>query len=162
MMPATDSLIDAYLDVVRALRAAVAGLDAGQLRARPVEGRWSILEVLAHLADSEQAWCHRIKRVIAEDRPLLIGYDETRFTATLRYHDRDPGAELGMIESQRDQLAATLRALPDDAFLRTGVHNERGLVTLREMVEIEVEHVRHHLRFIGEKRAALGLAPSAP
>jgi uncharacterized damage-inducible protein DinB len=154
-------LIDDYLGGVSDLRRAFEGLGRDALVARPVPGRWSLLEVLAHLADSEQAWCHRLKRVIAEDRPLLIGYDETRFAARLAYHDRDAGAELGLIDAMRRQMAATLRTLGPDDWARAGVHSERGLVTLGEMVRIEVEHVAHHLRFVREKRRALGL-PDVP
>ena len=50
--------------------------------------------MVCHLVDSEQAWCHRMKRVIAEERPLLIGYDESRFTASLAYHQHDLHEEL--------------------------------------------------------------------
>jgi hypothetical protein len=51
-----------------------------------------------------------------------------------------------------------LRALPEAAWTRTGVHNERGLITLEEMLQAEVEHVPHHIAHINEKRRALGLA----
>jgi len=152
------ALIDAYLAGPADIRKAVAGLSPDQLRARPVEGRWSTLEVIAHLADSEQAWAHRLKRVIAEDRPLLVGYDETGFAAALAYHDRDPADELDQIDLIRRQMGRILRALPASAWDREGEHTERGPVTLRQMVEIEVGHVAHHLRFVAEKRRALGLA----
>ena len=152
-----DALIDAYLASLPPLRKAVADLGPEQLQARPVPGRWSTLEVVCHLVDSEQAWCHRMKRVIAEDRPLLIGYDETRFTAALPYHENDLEEELTLMEAMRNQMARTLRGLPDSAWSRTGVHNERGLITLEEMLRAEVEHVPHHLAHILEKRKALGL-----
>jgi hypothetical protein len=99
-----------------------------------------------------------MKRVIAEDRPLLIGYDEGRFAAALGYQGRDLGEELPLLEGMRRQMAGILRGLPEAALARTGVHSERGLVNLDEMLVAEVEHVPHHLRFIREKRAALGLA----
>lgn len=151
------ALIDAYLASLPQLRQAVTDLDPEQLRARPVPGRWSTLEVVCHLVDSEQVWCHRMKRVIAEDRPLLIGYDETRFTAVLPYHENDLEEELTLMEAMRNQMARTLRGLPDDVWSRTGVHNERGLMTLEEMLRAEVEHVPHHLVHILEKRKAMGL-----
>jgi uncharacterized damage-inducible protein DinB len=149
--------LDDFLAAPALLRKAVAGMTPEQLKARPVAGKWSTLEVVCHLADSDQAWCHRIKRTVAEDRPLLIGYDETRFTAALGYHDRDLEDELAAIESMRRQLGRTLRALPESAWSRPGIHNERGLVTLAEMVRIEADHVAHHVRTIAEKRRALGL-----
>jgi uncharacterized damage-inducible protein DinB len=150
--------IDAYLDGPVRLRRAVADMSASQLEARPVPGKWSTLEVVCHLVDSEQAWCHRMKRVIAEERPLLIGYDESRFTTTLGYHEHDLNSELSLMEGMRAQMALVLRSLPEAAWARTGVHSERGLITLEEMLEAEVEHVPHHIAHIDEKRRALGLA----
>jgi uncharacterized damage-inducible protein DinB len=152
-----DQQIDAYLDGPVQLQRAVVDMSKAQLEARPVAGKWSTLEVVCHLVDSEQAWCHRMKRVIAEERPLLIGYDESRFTASLRYHDHDLKTELILMEGMRAQMALVLRTLPESAWARTGVHNERGLITLEEMLQAEVEHVPHHLAHINEKRRALGL-----
>ncbi len=149
--------IDAYLDGPAQLRPMVSDLSPQQLEARPVQGKWSTLEVVCHLVDSEQAWCHRMKRVIAEDKPLLIGYDESRFTASLGYHQHDLKSELALLEGMRLQMALILRGLPESAWVRTGVHSERGLITLEEMLEAEVDHVYHHIRHIIEKRRALGL-----
>lgn len=154
-MPAHDRLIDAYLEGPATLREAVAGLDAGALRARPVPGKWSILEVVCHLADSEQAWCHRMKRVIAEDDPVLPGYDETRFAGSLAYHDRDLDEELALLEGMRRQMARILRPLPASTWSRTGIHTERGSMTLEDLLRAEAEHIPHHLGFIEEKRRAL-------
>ncbi len=132
-------------------------MSAAQLLARPVPGKWSTLEVVCHLVDSEQAWCHRMKRVIAEERPLIIGYDETRFTAALAYHEHDLAEELTLLEGMRGQLARILTGLDAKVWSRTCVHTERGLMTLEEMVEAEVDHIPHHIRHIVEKREALGL-----
>src|SRR5215469_277773 len=156
-----DALIASYLDSLPRLRRAVEDLSPEQLQARPVPGKWSTLEVVCHLVDSEQAWCHRMKRVIVEDRPLLIGYDENRFTAGLPYHEADLEEELALLEGMRRQMARILRGLPEAAWSRTGVHSERGLVTLEEMLRAEAEHVPHHLAHIVEKRKALGL-PAEP
>jgi hypothetical protein len=156
-MPDRTALIDQFLAGIDTLREAVAGMTPEQWSARPVAGRWSTLEVVCHLVDSEQAWCHRMKRVIAEDRPLLIGYDESRFASALAYQGRDMAGELDLFDRQRRQMAAVLRGLPEDAWSRVGVHSERGLETLEEMVGIEAEHVFHHVRHVRDKRRALGL-----
>jgi uncharacterized damage-inducible protein DinB len=139
------------------VRHAARGLSADQARARPVPGKWSILEVVCHLADSDQAWAHRIKRVIAEEKPLLIGYDESRFAAALRYHDRDILDELEFSERTRRQLAQIVRGLKPESLSRVGIHSEMGRLTLEQMLQIEIEHVDHHLTFLIEKRKALGL-----
>jgi hypothetical protein len=128
-----------------------------QLQERPIPGKWSTFEVICHLADSEQAWCHRMKRVIAEERPLLIGYDEGRFTASLGYHQHDLETELKLLEAMRQQMALVLRDQVDAVWARAGVHSERGLITLKEMLQAEVDHIPHHARHIVEKRRVLGL-----
>ncbi len=150
-------LIETYLEGPAALRRAVSDLNAEQLLARPVPGKWSILEVVCHLVDSEQAWCHRMKRVIAEPKPLLIGYDESRFASELAYHERDLEQELALLEGMRQQMAPILRTLPEAAWAFTGVHSERGLMTLEDLLRAEAEHIPHHLGSIVEKRKALGL-----
>lgn len=153
-------LIDAYLDGPRCLESCVAGMSPEALRARPVHGKWSTLEVVCHLVDSEQAWCHRLKRVIAEERPLIIGYDESRFSAALAYHEHDLQVELTLLTAMRQQMAHILRALPESAWSRVCIHSERGLMTLEEMLQAEVEHVPHHIGHIIEKQRALGLVES--
>ena len=154
--------IDAYLDGPPQLRRVVADLNSQQLKARPIADKWSTLEVVCHLVDSEQAWCHRMKRVIVEERPLLIGYDESRFTASLGYNEHDLTAELALLEGMRLQMAQILRTLPEALWARTGVHSERGLITLEEMLQAEVEHIPHHISTIIEKRRVMGLSTIEP
>ena len=150
-------LVQDYASAPVLVRRAVADMSSQQLLARPVPGKWSTLEVVCHLLDSDQAYAHRMKRVIAEDRPLLIGYDETRFTGRLYYHERNLGNALDLMEATRNDMASILDQLPESAWRREGVHNERGLETLEDQVKIEIEHVAHHLRHVSEKRRALGL-----
>jgi hypothetical protein len=156
-MPALQELIDAYLAGPPALRRAVAGLTREQLLARPVPGKWSTLEVVCHLADFDPILADRMKRIIAEDRPPLLGADEKRFAAALAYHERDLEEELTLIERTRGQLARILRTLPPEALARVGVHNERGPLTLEQLLTITARHLPHHVKFIEEKRKALGL-----
>jgi hypothetical protein len=156
-MSGPSALIETYLEGPAELRRAVTGFTSEQLLARPVAGRWSAMEVVCHLVDSEQAWCHRMKRVIAEEKPLLIGYDESRFVAALACHDRDLKEELSLLEGMRSQMARILRTLPEAAWSYSGVHSERGLMSLEDLLRAEAEHIPHHLNFVVEKRKALGL-----
>jgi hypothetical protein len=100
-MLAISQLIDAYLVGPQSLRQAVAGTSRDQLVSRPIAGKWSTLEVICHLVDSNEAWMHRMKRVIAEERPLLIGFDEGHFAAGLAYHERELEEELSLFEQGR-------------------------------------------------------------
>jgi uncharacterized damage-inducible protein DinB len=156
-MATLPQLIDAYLEGVQLLRRAVAGMSREQVLARPVPGKWSTLEVVAHLADFEPIHADRMKRIIAEDHPTLIGADENRFASALAYHERDLDEELTLIEKTRQQLARILRRLPAEVLSRIGQHNERGEVTLEQLLTITTNHVPHHVKFIREKRQALGL-----
>jgi len=160
-MSALPQLIDAYLAGVPTLRRAVAGMSREQLVARPVPGKWSTLEVVCHLADFEPILADRMKRVIAEDQPPLIGADEKCFAAALAYHQRDAEEELALIEQTRRQMARVLRTLPDRALARVGVHNERGPLTLEKLLTTAINHIPHHVKFIDEKRQALAKAAGA-
>ena len=150
-------LISAYERGVEELRLAVAGMTVEQLRSRPIAGKWSTLEVVCHLADCEQFFADRLKRTMALERPLLLGVDGSRYPEPLRYQDHDLGEELDLVAVTRRQTARTLRLVAPDAWQRTAVHSETGLVTLRQLLLHAIKHLRHHLRFVAEKRAAMGL-----
>ena len=152
-----NELIQNYLAGVEALKKAIAGMSAEQLKARPVAGKWSTLEVVAHLADFEPILADRMKRIIALDKPLLLGANENQFAAALAYHERDTAEELALIEATRKQMAHILEKLPPEAFQRQGVHSERGLLTLEQILTGAVRHIPHHIPFIQEKRTALGV-----
>jgi len=148
-------LISAYEMGIEELRIAVAGMTVEQLRSRPVAGKWSTLEVVCHIADCEQFFADRIKRTVAMDRPLLLGSDGFRYPEPLHYQDHDLDEELDLVAVTRRQVARTLRLVAPDAWQRTAVHSETGLVTLRQLLLHAVNHLRHHLRFVAEKRAAM-------
>ncbi len=157
-MSTLPSLIDHYLAGVDMLRQAVAGMTHDQLIARPVAGKWSTLEVICHIADFDPILADRMKRIIALDRPQLIGADENRFAAALAYQDRDLAEELALIGHTRSQFARILRTQPDTVLHRVGVHTERGELTLERMLTITSNHIPHHVKFIKDKRQALGLS----
>lgn len=156
-MTAVNELIEKYLAGPKQLRAAVAGLTREQAMKRPVPGKWSVLEVVCHIADFEPVYVVRMKQVIAHDSALLMAMDQDRFAATMAYHSRDMEEELRIIEDTRSSFGRILRTLPPEAYQRTGVHTERGLKTLEELLNYITIHIPHHLPFIAEKRKALGL-----
>ena len=156
-MATLTQLTNDYAAGPAALRKAVAGMSREQLTARPVAGKWSTLEVVAHVADFDPILAERVKRILALDDPPLVGADENRFAAALAYHDRDLEEELAIIERTRSQLVRILRKQTDAALQRVGVHNERGPMTLERMLTAAARHIPHHVTFIQEKRKALGL-----
>lgn len=151
-------LINRYVAGPTLLRTAVSGMSAEQLRAAPVPGNWSTLQVVCHIADFEPVYADRLKRVIAEDQPPLRGGDPDVFAAKLAYGARDVEEELQLIEAVRKHTARILRTLQPADFERTGVHSTDGSLTLRTLLERITNHIPHHVKFIEEKRRALGIA----
>ena len=151
------TLIDQYAAGSDKLRHSVRGLTREQVVARPVAGKWSTLEVVAHLADFEPIFAERMMRVISHERPLLLVADENLFAAVLKYQERDMEEELAVIDSTRKKMTRILRGLPAEAANRVGVHSFKGLVSLEAIVSSAINHIPHHVAFIEEKRKALGV-----
>jgi hypothetical protein len=150
------ALINQYRAGPAQLRRAVAGMNREQLTARPVPGKWSTLEVVCHLADFEPVYADRMKRVIAEEGPLLLSGDPDKFQARLAYSSRDVAEELTLIETVRAQMSRILATLSESDFARTGKHSTDGPLSLAVLLERISNHIPHHLKFIEDKRRALG------
>jgi hypothetical protein len=153
--PGTADLIAAYGQGIDDLRAAVAGMTPEQVLARPVPGKWSTVECVGHLADTEIFFTDRIVRTVAMDRRLLMSADEKQYIERLDYQGFDLDEQLALFTALRRHAVRILRAQPGEAWSRTAVHSGSGLLTLRQLVLQAVRHLRHHLPFIAEKRAAL-------
>lgn len=153
----TSALIEQYLAGPVQLRKAIAGMTREQLAARPVPGKWTTLEVICHIADFEPVYADRMKRVIAEEGPLLLSGDPDKFQARLAYANRDAEEELTLIATVRSQMARILKTLPEADFARTGKHSADGPLSLVTLLERITNHIPHHVTFVEEKRKALGL-----
>lgn len=149
-------LIEQYLADAEIPRKSIAGLTREELNAHPVPGTWSIQQIIFHLLDSDAIATDRMKRIIAEDRPTLLGYNETRYGERLFYDQLDVELACDLFAKNRRMTYEILRRLPDAAFERTGCHNEAGEKTLAQFVKTYVGHLRHHLTFIEQKRDLLG------
>lgn len=152
-----EALINEFAAGADLIRQAARGLSRQQVLARPVPGKWSVLEVVCHVADFEIVGADRIKRTIAEAEPLLADGDESLFASRLAYHSRELEEELHVIGSIRAQVTRILRTLSEGDFTRIGRHSSAGPLTLAQYVERGARHIPHHVRFIDEKRAALGV-----
>jgi hypothetical protein len=148
--------IDQYAAGGNQLRPAIAGLTRDDLLARPGPGAWSIHELVIHVVDSDFVGIDRMKRVIAESNPPLIGFDENLWIEHHAPHEQSLDDALTLFEAGRRQMARILRRLPEAAFSRTGQHSERGPLTLENLVQTFITHVDHHLKFLRDKRERLG------
>lgn len=152
----TAQAIDRYLADASVPGKAIEGLTADQLRAFPVPGTWSIQQIVVHLTDSDLIAAYRMKRIIAEDRPKLDVWDEKAFVPKLNYQNQPAKEVCELFRLNRTVLAHVLRELPDAAFERKAIHPEIGPITLGQILRIYVNHLDHHMAFLGKKREMLG------
>jgi uncharacterized damage-inducible protein DinB len=150
-----DDLLKQYEQGPEIIRIAITGLRNEQLDAKPVPGRWSIRQVICHLADFEPIYADRMKRVLVEDNPTMFGGNPDTFAAGLHYEQRSVQEELELIQAVRRQLAVILRNTDVEDFQRTGVHSEAGPLTLETLLERITGHIPHHVDFIKAKVAAM-------
>ena len=157
-MPTPSEYADQLLAGAAELRKAVAGMTREQLAARPVAGKWSTHEVVCHIADFDPVLVDRMKRIIAlGDTPLFLAADENLYLKSLAYAGRDTENELALIDATRRQMAAIIRGLKPEQLQQTGCHNKNGIVTLEKLIQTTINHIPHHLKFVAEKRKALGV-----
>jgi hypothetical protein len=136
--------IESLRKAPKRLRKVLKGLSKKQLTRRSVEGKWSIKEVLAHLADGEVVLGARMRMVASMERPVLVGYDQDAFVRELRYDDVEPEQLLENFAAVRAINVAMLERLPDEVLARVGVHSERGDESLATMVFMYAGHDRLH------------------
>ena len=126
------------------LRALVGDIDDARLRRRPVTGQWAIIEVVAHLADTEEHALTRVRRIAAQRSPLLDPFDQEALAEERRYIDLDLASELGRLERLRAEHLSELETLSGPGWQRTGRHGEHGEISV-ELYETHVaaEEVDH-------------------
>ena len=149
------AIIEGYSRGAKLLRDALRSAAHADLDARPIEGKWSIREVVCHLADSEIIYADRMKRVIAEDNPTFFEADPDLFGPALHCLQRALDKELDVVEAIRAHMLPILQSCGADAFQRTGVHSRDGRMTLQTLLERITAHIPHHVAFIEEKIKAM-------
>ena len=119
----------------------------------PAPGKWSIRQIMAHLADGELVGAHRLRLVIAEDNPTLTAFDQDAWTRNLDYSRRKPTQSLDTFRRLRAENYELLKDLPESAFERVGMHTENGPMTLRRLLEGYAGHAESHARQLQAIRA---------
>lgn len=151
------------LDVLRrtpgAIREMLDGCSEEALRRPEAPGKWSVVEVVQHLADSDLVWAYRMRLVVAEDRPRLTGFDQDLWATRLRYRDAEPAAALGQFDTLRAINLRLIASLEATDLSRVGVHTERGDERLDHMIRLYAGHDLAHLRQITRILEAGGRVP---
>jgi len=138
-----------------AVSQAIAGLTREQVRMPEAPGKWSIVQVLQHLADSDLVWGWRLRMILAHDRPSITGYDQDLWADRLDYANADADEAIAVLTTlRRANLRLIDRATPA-GLKRVGVHAERGEESVEYLLGLYAGHDVLHLRQIERIRASL-------
>jgi hypothetical protein len=159
-MSEISALLERYRRGAEVLAVVLTGVFGEEEDFSPAPGKWSVREIVAHLADAELVGAHRFRQVIAEDNPTIIAYDQAAWARNLDYARRKPKQSLETFRRVRAENYELLKGLPDAAFERTGNHTENGRMSLGQMLEGYAHHAESHVRQLQEIRDAYKKAKS--
>jgi hypothetical protein len=146
-------LIERYGAGIGAVETALAGIGDDELDKRPADpDGWTARQVVHHLADSEAMAYTRLRRLVADDEPLIEGYDEPVWAQRLHY-DRPIEPSLAVVRAVRASSLQLLGSLTDDEWRRTGTHTESGAYGVERWLEIYADHCHDHAEQIRAARA---------
>ena len=148
-------LIAQYKDGYGQVANAVESFPTDKLTARPIAGKWSAVEIVHHLADSETTSGLRLRRLLAEDHPLIQGYDQDTYAARLNYNRREIGPSLEAFRSARSSTAQLFDFMSDEDWRREGTHSESGSYSAEDWLKIYAAHAHNHAAQIRRLREAL-------
>jgi hypothetical protein len=139
-----NALIDQYARGPARLRAALAKVPAGALQWRPGPGKWSAHEVIVHCGDSETNSAGRLRYLLAEPKPQIVGYDQAHWAVALDYHTLPLEPALAATEAVRANAVPVLRRLTDAQWRLTGHHTEVGAYSVEDWLQTYAEHLEKH------------------
>jgi|SRR5215470_893433 len=151
--------IDQYERGPLRLRDALALVPDAAVRWRPASGRWSVHEIVCHCADSETNGAARIRYLVAEKDPVILGYDQDEWARRFDYHRLPLEPALRTIEAVRAGTAVLLRTLPEEAWRREGRHTQSGRYTAEDWLRVYGDHLETHARQIERNLAAWEESP---
>jgi len=153
--------IQQYADGPSKLRDALQRTPESAQKWRPGPGKWSVHEIICHCADSETNAALRIRSLLAEKDPVLVGYDQDEWARRLDYHQHPLEPALATVEAVRANTAVLLRRLQDSDWAKVGRHTESGRYSAETWLEIYANHLDQHVRQIDRNLAAWRAAQSS-
>lgn len=124
---------------------AIEGLTEEELRYKPAPNKWSIHQILIHVTDSEISATPRLKKVLAEDEPILVSFDQDAWANTLSYDLLDREQYLHLFKLLRTSMQPILDNLTSEQSRRVGMYIDQERFTFKQLLEFRVQHVRDHL-----------------
>lgn len=136
------------------LREAIEGLTEEELRFKPAPDKWSIHQILIHVTDSEVSSTSRLKRVLAEDEPMLNSFDQDAWANKLGYDLLDRDEYVMLFKILRSSMQPILANLTREQSERVGVYPDQGRFTFKQFLYYRVEHIRSHIAQIERVKQA--------
>src|SRR5438552_19094976 len=124
------------------------------LQWKPAAGRWSAHEIIVHCADSETNAHMRLRYLLAEPEPLIVGYDQDGWALAFDYHKHPIDAALATVKAVRANTVPLLDRATDQDWRRVGRHTESGPVGAEDWLAVYAEHLEKHSRQIEGNIAA--------
>lgn len=146
-------LIDRYEQGATLLEDALRGISPEALDRVPAPGKWTIRQIIIHLADAEIMATGRIRRIAGEPGARILAFDQDKWAENMPYGKLPIEPAVALVRALRQSTAALLRILPADAWSKTGIHEERGELSLTTLVGLIADHAENHTRQIREHRA---------
>jgi uncharacterized damage-inducible protein DinB len=138
-----------------ALREAVKEIDDKTLRTSEAPGKWSIIEVVKHLADAEIMLGYRYRKVLGEDAPDIPAIDQDAWVKNMNQKDAELAETLDDFAAVRNVNLRLLRLITPEQSKRYGMHNQRGKETVMDMMKLYAAHDLYHLYQIERIRTAV-------
>jgi len=130
------------------------------LRTRPFAGKWTPNEVIGHLTDTEWVYGYRLRLILSEDNPTILGTQQDAWVAKLRYNELEPRKLVEIFRTLRELNLEEWRRASTDDLRRTGRHNERGPESLDAMLRLLAGHDLNHLDQINRYIQAVHNTPA--
>jgi hypothetical protein len=121
------------------------GIPASRLRKRPAPGKWSVAEILAHLADSEMVRGWRIRQILAAPGSQIQAFDQDVWASTGHYEKRDPRKSIELFRVVREANLALLKSLTPEQWRHHGLHEERGEQSIEHLARLSAGHDINHV-----------------
>jgi hypothetical protein len=134
----------------------IKGLPTAKLRKRPAPGKWSVSEILAHLADTEIIVAVRMRLILAAPGTPIAAVDQDSWVASGHYEKRDPRKSVEQFRVVREANLGLLKSLTPQQWKHHGMHSERGQETIERIVLMYAGHDVNHLRQIERILSAKG------
>ena len=134
------------------------GLTPKQLKWQPEAGKWSIAEIIAHLADVEIVASWRMRSILGANGTPVQAFDQDAWASVFQYRDRDVKHSLEVFRVLRENNLAMLKALPPERWDSYGMHAERGKETVAHLARMFAGHDTNHIlqveRIAGQLKSA--------